>query len=69
MKGYLVQQGPDSSPIYWNANFESSSILSKDPLAEVKDHPFNLRGATIIRDLWDSYGKGRCTFKVIELQD
>lgn len=66
-KGYLIQQGVDGACIYWNAHFESSKILSKDPISEVRAHPFNLRGAKKIKELWDGYANGKATFKIVEI--
>lgn len=67
MLGYLVQQGADGACVYWNAKFQSSGILSKDPIGEVKDYPFTLEEATRIRDLWDYYGNHKSTFKVVRI--
>ena len=61
---YLIQFGNDGACEYWNANMQTSRNIE-----DIKDGGFtSLERAKSIRNLWDSYAKHKCVFKIVEVE-
>ena len=66
MTKYLVQQGTDFAPVYWNSKFETSMFEITDEL--LSSAWTNPTEPTRLRNLWNSYGNYKCVFKVVAVE-
>lgn len=61
MRRYLIQYGVEGACEFWNEQRQVSKNIDEVVAGGFVD----VKKATYLRDLWNEYANGRCTFKVV----